>query len=134
MRTGTETFRRPDHAIRVCENQRHSGAGDGDRAIFQGLPQDVEGVARKLAEFVEEEQPIVRERDLAGTGDHDDADQSVVRGGVVRGTIGTLADAAAPGIESSYKAVDFGGLEGFFEGKWGKGSWSVLMPEQSTST
>ena len=81
-----------------------------------------EDVAGKLAETVEEEQPIVRERDLAGTGDHAAADQSGVRGGEVRGTIGTLADAAAAGIESSYKAVDFGGLEGFFEGQWGKGS------------
>jgi hypothetical protein len=45
---------------------------------------------------------------------------------MVRGTIGTLADEAAAGIENSCNALDFGGLEGFFEGKRGKDGGHAL--------
>ena len=55
------------------------------------------------------------ERDFAGARDYASADQAGIGDGVMRGAIGALADEAAAGVEDSGDAVDFGGLERFFE-------------------
>jgi hypothetical protein len=43
-------------------------AGDGDHAVLQRLAQGFQDAPRELGELVEEEQPVVGERDLAGLG------------------------------------------------------------------
>src|ERR1035438_6968001 len=49
------------------EAQRHIGARNGDRAVFERLPEYLQHVARKLGEFIEKQQAIVRQADFART-------------------------------------------------------------------
>jgi len=62
-----------------------------------GLAQNFENVAGELGKFVEKEQAVVRERDFAGARGLRRRDQAGVRDGVMRRTIGALADEPLPG-------------------------------------
>src|SRR5215210_2639610 len=52
------------HPRRVTQRRRHPR--DGDVPVFERLAQHLERPATELGELVEEEDPVVRERDLAG--------------------------------------------------------------------
>ena len=97
------------------KTERHGGAGDGDRVIFQRLAHHFEHVARELGQLVEKEQAVVGQRDLAGAGHDAAADQSGVGDGVVRRAERPLRDQARAGIEHAGHGVNLGGLERFFE-------------------
>ena len=47
---------------------RAEGAGDGDVAVFQRLPHDLEDVAPEFRQLVEEQDTVVGEGDFAGFG------------------------------------------------------------------
>jgi hypothetical protein len=74
--------RRQHEARRKAE--RHGGARDGHRVIFERLAHDLEHVARKLRQLVQKEQAVVGQRNLAGAGNDAAADQAGVGDGVVR--------------------------------------------------
>src|SRR5690348_3327278 len=92
-----------------------SGAGDGDNAVFEGLPEDFENIALEFREFVEKENAIMTERDFAGTRDGAAADEAGVTDGVVGRAIRPRADEAARVVEDSGDAVDARRFDGFFE-------------------
>ena len=100
--------------------ERHGGARDGDGVIFERLAHDFEHVAGKLGQLVEEEQAVVRERDLAGARHDAAADEAGVGDGVVRRAEGPLRDQAGAGIEHAGDGVNLGGLERFVEGERGE--------------
>ena len=82
------------------EDRRSRGAGDGDAAVLERLPQDLEHTPVELRHLVEEEDAVVGKRDLAGTRDGSAADERDVRHGVVRrakGPLGQEADARRQG-------------------------------------
>ena len=64
--------------------ERHGGARDGDRVVFQRLAHHLQHVARKLGQLVQKEDAVVGQADLAGAGDDAAADQAGVGDGVVR--------------------------------------------------
>src|SRR5450631_4493117 len=97
------------------EGKAHSGAGDGDDAVFEWLAEDFENVAGELGEFVQEEQTVVGEGDFAGARDHATADEARVRDGVVGRAEGTVSDQALFGVEHAGDGMDLGGFEGFIE-------------------
>ena len=100
------------------EAERHGGAGDAERAIFQRLAEHFENVARKLREFVEEEHAVVRQADFAGTRHAGAAaDQAGVGDGVVRRAERALVQQSGARPERAGDAVDFGGFDGLFEGE-----------------
>jgi hypothetical protein len=61
---------------RAGKGERHGGARDGDGVIFERLAHHLEHVAGKLRQLVEEEKPVVRERDFAGAGNDAAADEA----------------------------------------------------------
>jgi len=97
------------------EGERHEGAGDGDGAVFERLAEDLEHVAGGLGQFVEEDQAVVREGDLAGTGDHAAADKASVGDGVVGRAEGPVGDKTLIAVEDAGDGVNLGGLEGLFK-------------------
>src|SRR5580704_15063289 len=60
------------------KGEGHGSAGDGDGVIFERLSHDFENVSGELGQFVEEEQPIVSERDFTGAGNDSAADETGV--------------------------------------------------------
>jgi hypothetical protein len=68
----------------------------------------------------------VGEGNFSGAGDDAAADQAGVGDGVVRRTIGAGADQAGALVEDSGDAVNFGGLEGFFESERRQDGWHAL--------
>jgi len=99
------------------EGEGHRRAGNGDVAVFERLTHDFEDVAGKFGQLVEEEDAVVSQGDFAGTRDDAAADEACVGNGVVRSAEGALGDEPGFGIEDAGDGVDFGGLEGFFEGE-----------------
>src|SRR5271157_4212790 len=116
---------RGEHKARG-EANRHGGAGDGDGVVFQGLAQDLEDVAGKLRKLVEEEQAVVSQRDLAGSGDDAAADQSGVGDGVMRRAEGALGDEALCGVEDAGDGVNLGGFQRLIEGERGEDGGQAL--------
>jgi len=85
------------------------GPGDRDRPILQRLSERLDRTAPELGELVEEQDPVVGQRDLAGAGRSAAADQRRRGDGVVRGAERPLAHQSA-GAETD-RRVDLGGLE-----------------------
>jgi hypothetical protein len=85
--------------------------------VFQWLTHDLEHVARKLWQFVQEQDAIVRQRDLARTRNGSAANESSVGNRVVRRAKRAHADQSSAGIEHAGNTVNLGGLEGLFKGE-----------------
>ena len=107
--------RRQHEARRKTE--RHGGARDGDRVIFQRLAHDLEHVARKLRQLVEKQQAVVGQRNLAGTRHDAAADQARVGDGVVRRAEGPLRHQAGRGVQHAGDGVNLGGFQSLLEGQ-----------------
>jgi hypothetical protein len=67
------------------------GAADGDAAFFKWLAERFEAAAIELRKFVEEEDAVVGERDLARLGNRSAADHAGVRDRMVRAAEGAGA-------------------------------------------
>ena len=95
------------------EAERHGGARNGDGVILKRLPHHLQHVAWKLRQFVEEQQAVVCERDLARTRNDAAADQACVGDGVVRRAEGPLRNQARGCVQHAGDGVNLGGLQGF---------------------
>src|SRR6266436_4601073 len=113
---GTWIHGRGKHKSR-WKGERHGGASDAYGAVFERLAHDFKNVARKFRKFVEEQNAVVRERNLPRPRDRPTANQACVRNGVMRRTERTQADQSSPRVEHAGHAVNLGGLERFFESK-----------------
>ena len=102
------------------KSYRYGCAGNGHRAVFEGLAHDFQNIALKFREFIEKENAIVAERTLARARDGATADQTGVADGVVRRAIGAGADEAAAVFEDAGDAVNTSCFDGFVEGHRGK--------------
>ena len=71
---------------------RAEGAGDGDVAVFQRLPHDLEDVAPEFRQLVEEKDAVVREGDFTGFGYGSAADQTGIGNRVMRRAKRTRGD------------------------------------------
>jgi hypothetical protein len=69
---------------------------DGDDAVLERLPQRLEDGAGELRQLIHEENPEVRERDLAGTRARAAADDGGRRGAVMRRANGGAETSALP--------------------------------------
>ena len=99
------------------KSERHGGAGDAYRAIFQRLAHNLEDVAGEFRQLVQKEHAVVSEGNFAGPRNHAAADQAGVGDGVVRRAKRPRAHQAGGGIEHTRDAVNFGGLQCLFESK-----------------
>ena len=76
--------------------------------VFEGLAHDFEDVAGKLRQFVEEEQSVVSQGDLAGPRHDAAADESGVGDGVMRCAKRAMGDESGGVIENAGDGVDLG--------------------------
>lgn len=112
---GRGVHRRDEHEVRR-EAHGRVRSGDRDGLFFERLAERFENIARKLGEFVEEEDAVVREGDFAGARHRAATDDRGAGGGVVRGTDGADGDEAAMLIAGGHGAgggVDARDFEGF---------------------
>ena len=103
---------RPDELEARRERRAAADARDRDDAVFERLPQRLEGGTRKLGELVEQEDAAVRERDLARARRRPAANQGRRRDGVVRRAEGRRAQQPCPRRKQSGDRMDAGDLEG----------------------
>lgn len=99
--------------IERCDQHKVGGkvggshrAADRDRAIFERLAQHFEGGAVELGQFVEEEDAIMGEADLAGRGRRAAADEAGVADRVVRRAEGATNHQRPSRREHAHRAVD----------------------------
>jgi len=119
MAAGTGVHSRHQHEA-GGEHGRDRGPGDGDAPVFQGLPQNLQGVLPELRQLVEKQDAIVGKADLAGAGHLPPADKSYIGDGVMRGAEGPrVYERIFPGQESRH-GEDLGGLDGLIEGQVGQ--------------
>ena len=86
-----------------CCDQHHAGgecyashgAGNGYVLIFQRLTQDLQHIAVKFRQFIQEQHPAVRQADLAGGRVRAAPQQTGIRDRVVRRTEGAPPDQRA---------------------------------------
>ena len=64
------------------------GPGNGDLAVFQGLPQNLQDIALEFRQFIKEKYAVVGERDLAWPGNLPASDETGIGNGMVRGAEG----------------------------------------------
>jgi hypothetical protein len=84
--------------------------------LLERLPQDLQDVAAELGPFIQEEHPVVSQRDLARHRHVPPADQSRVRDGVVRGAKWAGRDPRRAVAGAAGDAVNPRGLKGLGEG------------------
>ena len=113
------------------EAERHGGARDGDRAVFERLAHHLEHVARKLRQLVQKEHAVVRQRNFAGARNDAAADQPGVGDGVVRRAERALRHQPGRGIEHAGDGMNLGGLERLFKGERRAGSMAGAWPAWS---
>ena len=95
--------------------ERALAAHDLHPALLERLAQSVHRAAGELGQLVEEQDPAMRERDLARPRPAASADEALSRDGVVRrseGALGGEASGPDPG-----RAVDLGDLQGLLEAR-----------------
>ena len=63
---GTRVHRRDQHEI-CGEGRGGAGSRDVYHAVFQRLPENLKGASRELGEFIQEQNPVVGQADLART-------------------------------------------------------------------
>src|SRR6185369_10480043 len=96
----TLTFRMAKKAARAgiqrsdedkFRGKRHGSGGtrDGDFAVFQRLPHDLQSRALELREFIEKEHAVVRDTDLSRHGNDTATEQADIGNRVVRSSKGT---------------------------------------------
>ena len=100
---------------RAGKRQRHRGARNRNRAVFQRLPHHLQHVARKLRQLVEKEHAVVRQRNFSGARYGAAADQSRVADGVVRRAERPHAHQSIARVQHSGHAVNLGRLQRFFK-------------------
>lgn len=105
------------------EPQGHSGTGDHDLTVFEGLPKRVQDVSAVLRELVQEKDTVVSEAYLSGPRDPAAAHQTRIRDGVVRGSEGSGPDEGLSRREHPGRRVDPRDLDGLFQGRRGEDSW-----------
>jgi len=79
------------------EGARRQGPRDGDLALFERLAQHLETPPVEFGQFIEEENAMMRERDLAWARRTTTADHAGVADGVVCERNGRVAIRASPG-------------------------------------
>jgi hypothetical protein len=89
-------------------------AGDDDPAVFQGLAEGLQNALGELGQLVHEEHAVMGEADLAGVG-HPAADETGLRGGVMRAPERAHGEQAMLGREQARDTPDGGGLDGFVQ-------------------
>ena len=103
-------LRADQHEIRR-EGQAALGAADGDRPVFERLPQHFQPVLPELRHLVQEEHAAVRQADLARPRPLPAADQAGVRDGVVRRAEGAVADQRDVAGQHAGDGVDAGDVQ-----------------------
>ena len=86
------------------------GPADGDDPVLQRLPQRFHGGAAELRQLIQEQHPVVRQRDLPRPRDAAAAGQPYHRNGVVRRTEHPIFQQRDPGRQKPGRRVDLGGL------------------------
>ena len=119
----------PAAAARIhCSNQ-HEAARECDcaactrnrhKSVFQRLAQDVNGVARKLREFIQKQNAVMRKGDFARMRHSSAARYSSNRYCVVRGTKRTIAYKGVIFVKNTRNRVNFRGFNGFLKCHFGK--------------
>src|SRR6185369_2547941 len=90
---------------------------DGDVSLFERLAQDLQYSAIELGHLVQEENAVVRKRDLARPRNGAAADQGHVRNRVMRRAKWTPDEQPRSGGKQASHGVDRGALERFIEGE-----------------
>ena len=112
---------RPDEHERRRERDRRPGADDRDPALLQRLPQRLQHLAIELRQLIQEQDPVVGERDLAGTGDPvATSHHPRVGHGVMGGPERAPAEERPPGGQKAGHGVDARHLQRFVEGERGE--------------
>jgi hypothetical protein len=78
----------------------YNRAGEGDDAVLEGLAEGFEGIVAELRQLVEEEDTVLGQAHLAGSGDTAAADEAGVGDGVARRTEGTAREKGLAGGEA----------------------------------
>jgi hypothetical protein len=94
-----------------------SGARNRHAAFFKRLSHHFEDAAVELGHLVEEENTVVRERDLAGPWSRTTTNERDIRDGVVRRPKRTPRQQPGIGRKRSGNRVDGSALERFFKGQ-----------------
>src|SRR5262245_47426470 len=115
---GARVHGRDQHDGRGIIN-RAKGAGDGDVAVFQRLPHDLEHVAPELWQFVEEQNAVVGKGDFPRLWDGSAADEPGIGNRVVRRAKRTGGDDRRA-VQDSHDTVNLGRLESLGERQVGK--------------
>ena len=104
------------HELKTGREARGSaGAGDGDRAVLERLPEGLQRSDRELGQLVEEQDAQVGQADLARMGDAPAADQPGVGHGVMGGAEGAGPQQPALRRECPGHAPDGRSLQGLVE-------------------
>ena len=112
---GTWVHRGDEHEARR-EIDRRRRSRDGNVAVLKRLAQDLQRGARELRELVEEENPAVRERNLAGNGTRAAAEKPYRAHRVVRRTKWARGDEHAAALFAARDGVDLRDLKRLFGG------------------
>ena len=108
---------RRDQAEPRRERDAAGGAGDAHPALFERLAQHLEGAAGELGQLVEEQDAVVRQRDLPGAGQAAAADERRFRAGVMRCAERPLAQECAARRQQAGHRVHRGDVERLIEGQ-----------------
>src|ERR1019366_3612844 len=122
---GAGIHRGREHKARG-KSQRHGGACDANGAIFERLAHDIENIARKFREFIEEENSVMSERNLAGAGNCSAADETRVGNRVMGSAEWAEADQSGVCIEHSSNTVNLGSFESLLKSEGWQDGWHAL--------
>src|SRR5260370_25351161 len=105
-------IRRGDEREQRWVGDRAAGPGDGHPSGFEGLPQSLQDVGLKLCELIEEQDAVVRARDLPGGRVPGPAtDEAGHRDAVVRGAERTRPVDRTPRQEVAQQTPDLRHIE-----------------------
>ena len=102
--------------------------------VFQGLTQHLKNVAAELRQFVQEEDAVVGQADLARSWHRLSPNQAGIADRVMWGTERALHDQCTAPVQRARDAVDLGDFDGFVESQGGKDRGQALRNHRFSAT